>query len=119
MPPATNLQEAAGFAYDNMFVWWGLGGGQLKLRLTGFLNGVNPEFPEDTPNNRPVSNWFALLKALVETMPSPRPDLEGFNQAVQYIYRICWAADAMETAGLITSDQADQVLTSYALLEPP
>lgn len=113
MPLAANLIEAAGFAYENLFTWWGLGGGQLKVRLSSFLFQINPDFPEEIPNNHPVSNWFPLLKALTETMPSPRPDLDGFNQAVQYVYRICWATSAMQTAGLITNAQATEVLNSY------
>ena len=111
MPPPANLQEAANQAYDNMFVFWNLG--QLKARLAGFATLCSSSFKEGSPNDRTVGNWLIPIQALAASMPAGVTPLSQFNDAVQYVYRMCWQADAMQTAGLISATQANLVLLSY------
>lgn len=112
MTIAANLQQAAGLAYDNMFVKWQLGV-QLRLRCQGFLTHLDPFFPDNIPDNRPVGNWFVPFTALANSMPAGKASLEQFNACVQFMYRVCWATDAARTALLISSAQATEVLNEY------
>lgn len=111
MPPPANLQQAANQAYDNMYVQWNTG--QLKSRLTSFASQCSPFFKEGNPNDRTVGNWLIPIQALAANMSAGVTPLSLFNDAVQYIYRMCWQADAMQTAGLISATQANAVLVNY------
>jgi hypothetical protein len=111
MPAAVTLQAAANDAYDFMFVWWQAG--QLKARMTGFAAQMSPSFADDVPNDRTVGDWLIPIAALANTMGAAVQPLTQFNASVQYIYRICWQADAMRTANLISAAQATAVLNQF------
>ncbi len=117
MPPAANLQEAAGLAYDNLYTKWALGYLQYFPALLSFVQALasNPNlFPESAPNNHPIANWLAVISAYsVDLTPNTLPALVQLNEGAQLIYRICWCADALRTANLITAPQAAAVLTQY------
>jgi hypothetical protein len=111
MPPSLSLQAAANAAYDDMFVWWQ--STQLKARLTGFGVQAALIFSDDNPNDRTVGDWFVPIQALATIMGAAVQPLTQFNAAVQYVYRICWQGDAMQTAGLITPAQAAALLVQF------
>jgi hypothetical protein len=111
MPAAGNLQAAANDCYDSMFVFWAVG--QLKFRMTGFCALAAQSFSDALPNDRTVGNWLIPMQALAESMGAGVVPVTQFNAAAQYVYRICWQGDAMDTAGLITNAQATALLLAY------
>lgn len=118
MAIAADLPEAAGLAYDNLYVK-ALLGPQLQAALITFLNQATPSFPESAPNNHPISNWLTVINAFYSDnqpftgITSPGGSLDQLNTIAQLIYRICWCGDALEDAGLITGTQATALLTAY------
>lgn len=114
MAPAADLQAAANDAYDDIFIYWQAN--SLKSRLTNFALAINSsgDFPDDDPNSRTIGDWLIPIQALADTIVG-KGTLDQFNTAVQYVYRICWAADVMSqtTPPVITPAAAAVVLTQF------
>ena len=113
MTIAANLREAAGLAYENLYIPWQTN--LLKAKLNNFNFQLNGTFLDAVPTDRPVGNWFIPSTALARAMPSANVSLSDLNAAAQLIYRICWATDAARNTSppLITLAQYNAVLTAY------
>jgi hypothetical protein len=111
MAAAATLLEAAGIAYDNLYVKWQLN--QLKIRLTNFCSGVSPSFPDSDVNGRPIGNWLIPIRALAQDIPAVGVQLDDLTTAAQQIYRICYLGSQLEASGQITPAQAAALLLQY------
>jgi hypothetical protein len=111
MAPAANLLEAAGIAYDNLYVRWQLN--QLKIRLNNFVAGVTATFPDGDANSRPIGNWLIPIRALGEVIPSVGVELDDLTAAAQMIYRICYLGSQLEASGQISAAQGNALLLQY------
>lgn len=111
MTAALTLAAAAGQAFDNLQVRFAAG--QLKTQLTIFWEVNLNLFPPSAPGGRPVMNWFTILAALADKMPSGIPPLLQLNSSAQVIYRLCWMASYLQGTGAITNTQALDLLGSY------
>lgn len=111
MAPAASLAAAAGQAADNLQLRYLAN--QLKTQLGLFWANNIDLFPESQPNNHPMANWFILIAALVQTMPSNQPPLQQLTAAQNLVYRLCWMGSFAQGAGLISNTQANTLLASY------
>jgi hypothetical protein len=114
MATAVTLAQAAGQSYDNLHIRWVANA--LKNALLTFCDTTLPQFPDTASQSRPVSNWIAVIWALGTKMPATSVPMDQLNLAAQYVYRLCWMADTLLTAGLITNDQATFLLQSYNII---
>lgn len=113
MPAAANLQVAAVDAFDNLHTLWLAD--TLKAKLTAFNISTLAIFPQEDPNNHPCSNWAVLLYGLSDQMPLANVPYDGLITAADWVYRLCWVADRLDTDGLITAAQATALLAAYNL----
>ncbi len=111
MSTALTLPGAAGQAFDNLNVRWLAN--QLKSALTLFWKNNLPSFPEQQVDAHPVSNWLTIIAALADQMPATNVPLEQLTAAAEFVYRLCWMADALQTSGGITALQATNLRLSY------
>lgn len=122
----TNLISAAQDAFVNCAAK--TGNGQLKSALSDFVAAVNQSpqltggtFPDQAPNNRPISNWFIPIVDLSSGMSATAQySLLEVDQAANLVYRICWAAFAAagppsntQGPGLIDTAQYAAMLAAY------
>ncbi len=114
MTAAATLQEAAGSAFDNLSVWFGISNGQAQTRLNAFWSSFNGLFPVSNIPSRPIQDWIAVLAAQTTQIPAtPAHDLVALDAAAQVVYRLCWNVSDLATRGFITAGQAAQVLVAY------
>lgn len=124
MTAAANLDQAAALAADNYYALWTAD--TLKTAVTTFAADapMNALFLNAATNDQPIINWIAVVAAqatqilpFVQVTVSGKPygigTLATMSQAVDYMYRLCKLAYAMQQAGLITSGQAAAILTAY------
>lgn len=110
MATATTLSQAAGQCADNMDVWWQIN--QLKVRLQAFGGQLFAVFPDDNADARPVADWLTVLICTIEPM-SNSMTIGQFADTSQIMYRLLWMASYLQTSNLITTAQANSVLTAY------
>lgn len=110
MPFATTLAQAAGQAEDNMTVWFAFN--QLKVRLQAFAGQLFNLFPDDNQNSRPVANWLTVLIGVVQPMSNSMTEVQLADTS-QIMYRLLWMASDLQSSSLITTAQANAVLTAY------
>jgi hypothetical protein len=111
MATATTLSQAAGQAFDNLHIRWLANG--LQSVLAAFSATTLPSFPESQPNANPVSNWLTLIAALAQLIPATNAPIQDLTQAAEYVYRLCWVANFLQSTGDITNTQATFLLASY------
>jgi hypothetical protein len=112
MATADNLAQAAYLSYDQMAILWTAN--TLRDNYETFLGQVSPLFKDGVPNDRPVGNWFVPMYGLLTQVEEATPETQDFfNAAVQYMYRLCYAAYEMNAQGLITNTQAQDLLTAW------
>jgi hypothetical protein len=111
MAPAANLLQAAGIAYDNLYVKWQLN--QLKARLNLFVSGVTATFPDGDERTRPIGNWLIPIRALGEVIPTVGVELDDLTAAAQMIYRICYLGSQLQANGQISAAQGNVILAQY------
>jgi hypothetical protein len=111
MAAATDLPNAAVTAADNLHTLWLAG--TLKAKLIVFWVALLPLFPQSEQNNHPVSNWLTLIAALADQMPNSNVTYSDLDTAINYVYRLCWLANQLDTQALITTAQATAILTEY------
>lgn len=117
MTIAIALVEAAGLAYDNLYVKYTTAS-TLETGIITFITQANPSFPESAPNNHPISNWLTVINAFLVTNEgrlglANGGSLDQLNTIVQLVYRICWCGEELQDDGLITSTQATALLNAY------
>lgn len=122
MTAAADLLEAAGLAPSNLQPLWAAD--TLRPAVIAFWEQASPTFPDQIPNNRPIGNWIAVIAAFAPTIldydqapPLTAPlglgTLATYQQAVDYVYRLCKLAHALRAQGLITAPQATALLAAY------
>ena len=111
MATALSLAQAAGQAFDNLYVQWL--SNNLKSVLTGFWQTTIDTFPQSAPDSNPVSNWLVLIAALADPMAASFVPLAQLTQAAEYVYRVCWMASFLQSSGGITNAQATFLLAQY------
>jgi hypothetical protein len=111
MAPAATLLQAAGIAYDNLYVKWQLN--QLKIRLINFVAGVSPTFPDGDATTRPIGNWLIPIRALGEVIPAVSVELDDLTEAAGMIYRICYLGSQLQANGQISAAQGAALLAQY------
>lgn len=111
MATATTLPEAAFQAYSNLYTLYLAN--TLKTQVAAFCAAILPTFPDETPDGRPVANWATLLYVTSSQMPSSSVPYTSLNDAATQLYKLCFMAQALKDAGLITASQASAVLTQY------
>lgn len=118
MATATDLQEAAGQSFHNLFVLWAPGGNNLRTAVAAFAAALLPVFPNSDAVGRPIAAWLILIASLAQQMPSvtapTQIQYELLVTAADYVYRICWLG-AKPTPGSpnITSAQQTALLVAY------
>jgi len=110
---AATLVEAANLSYKQLDLKWTAN--TLDTATLAFATAANPTFPDSDQNSRPVGNWLILIDALVSTMPTGVVSLMDFNQAVEFVSRMCYAAFTInaQTPPLITNGQAIALLAAW------
>src|SRR5689334_4857126 len=111
MATATTLAQAAGQAFDNLFVRWSTG--VLKQRIDAFIGAASGSFPDADEGGRPVSNWFTILIATSEFLQSGQGPVTDLNTCAETVYRMCWVANYLRSQNLITVAQANSLLGAY------
>lgn len=118
MTVAADLLEAAEFAQGNLQTLWVAD--TLQARMIAFWQAITDDFPEETPNNRPVGNWIAVIAAfspsILDFETSTRlgvDTLATYQTAAIYIYRLCKFAYYYHADALITNAQRDAILAAY------
>jgi hypothetical protein len=114
MAIATSLAQAAGQAFDNLHIHWLAN--QLQQTLNSFWKATLASFPESEPDSHPVSNWLTLIAGLASTMPITHVPLDQLTQAANFVFRLCWMANELETNGGISNTQATFLLSSYNVI---
>ncbi len=110
---ATDLIDAAGRSYDNLFVKWQLN--LLGNSMATFNLQVSNTFNDNVANDRPVGNFCILMRALISEWPAGafQPDLNKLDECANLVYRVCWATNQMFVQSLITLAQYNAVLAAY------
>ena len=93
----------------------------LKTALGTFNTAAASIFPDEIPNNRPVGNWLIPLSQIQLTMtpngvvgPDPaNANYTAVRNAVDAVYRMCWAAQAAIDAALCTGAQGVALLAAW------
>jgi hypothetical protein len=114
MATALTLAQAAGQAFDNLHVRWLAN--QLKQTLTLFWETTLSEFPESEPSSHPVSNWLTLISGLADPMPVTNVPIDQLSVAANFVYRLCWMANFLQSTGGISNTQATFLLQSYNVI---
>jgi hypothetical protein len=114
MATALTLAQAAGQAYDNLHVRWLAN--QLKQTLTVFWETTLPIFLESEPDSHPVSNWLTLIAGLAAPMPTTHVPLVQLSRAADFVFRLCWMANFLQSTGGISNAQATFLLQSYNVI---
>lgn len=109
MPPAATLPDAAGAAYDNLYVKFV--GGTLKADTAAFALALNVPglFEEQTESDHPMINWISVIAALAESMVAISVSYAQLNADVMYVYRACWMANT----SMYSTAQKTAVLAAY------
>lgn len=122
MTVAADLLDAANLAPQNLRALWEAPGQTLKDRMVAFWTALNPLFSEQTPNDRPVGNWIAVIASSSEAIllyadtmnpgftPYSGGTIATFTSAVDCIYRIC---KFCYYYSLISGAQKAAVLAAY------
>jgi len=113
---AASLPFAASLSYDRASVHWAAN--TLPAALTAFATAASAFFEDAVPNDRPIGNWLVLIRGLATQMGAAPYNtnpgsLVTFNQAVEYLFRICWAANYARADGLISAAQVTGLLTAW------
>lgn len=112
--PAATLKQAAGQCTTHMTTRWIAG--TLKANLLAFVNGFTAQFSEQMKFDHPILNWSAVILALDSELVAGGPaviDYTQFNNACQYVYRLCWLAQILLDQGKITGPQGAAILAAY------
>lgn len=121
MASATDLRQAAGQVFDNLFALWTLGDNRLKNALAGFAADSLVIFPDAEPVGRPLGNWGIFMSSFADLMPSfgitippSKIPYEQLVTATDYVYRICWlGARPTSESPQITLVQQAALLAAY------
>jgi hypothetical protein len=118
MASATDLPQAAGQSFHNLFTLWLPGGDALQSAVAAFADTLLPTFPDGETVGRPIADWLVLIASIAQQMPSvTAPDQVPYGQlaaAADYVYRICWlAAKPTPQAPAISNAQQAAILTAY------
>ncbi len=109
--PASSLVDAANKSYTDLYALWVAT--TLKAKLTSFYAAAQVIFPDQTAAAvAPCNNWLSLIASLYTTMAATVA-YQDMNTSANYVYRLCWVANALETQGLVTSAQATALLAAY------
>lgn len=117
MAIAGSLLEAAELTTANLSALWI--DDTLRDKVIAFWQQANPTFSDQTPNDRPVGAWLAIIAVFAPTILDFETDeandlnvdtIETFRQAIDYVYRICKFANAYQ---LISSAQKTALLAAY------
>jgi hypothetical protein len=119
MTVAADLMDAANLAEDNLFPLWKAD--TLQAKVTAFWQAINPVFPDEDAPSRPIGAWVAIIAAFAPTiLPFNNIGIDvgsntivTFQQAVQYIYRICKLGFALNAQAFITPSQSTALLAAY------
>lgn len=112
MATEPDLETAGYMAWQNLQPFWITG--TLKAKLTAFASSLYDVFPEQAPNNHPVTNWLVQISALAATMNgNASADTGALRDSVQFVYRLCFMTAQLQIQTLITAPQADAVLDAY------
>lgn len=116
MAMAADLKEAAYLSYPQASLLWTAGLAQLRTALNNFIVGASPLFEDAVANDRPVGNWLIPMKSIAAVMPGVAVPIGQLNNAVEVLYRMCYAAYINFQRNLITSDQAVALLALWNTL---
>jgi hypothetical protein len=112
MAPAATLLEAANLAPQNLRVLWEAD--TLEAGMVTFWQTVSPSFDEQTPNDRPVGAWLAIIASFSPTIlpfaDNSMGTITTFELAVDYIYRLCKFGFYYD---LISVQQKADILAAY------
>lgn len=111
MAVAADLLEAANIAQSNLFALWQAD--TLEAAVVAFVEALNSGFSEETPNNRPVGNWLAIIGAFAPTIEAFAEEVgseDTLQEAIDYIYRFCKFSYYYD---LISPAQKTAILTAY------
>ena len=118
MTIAAGLTEAANLTPENLLPLWQAD--TLQAAMIAFGTAANPIFEEQSPDDRPLGAWIAVIAAFAPTILDFEQDLRTgvgtittFEKSVDYIYRICKFGASQKNAGLITTAQANALLAAY------
>jgi len=118
MAGASDLPEAAGLSFANLFTLWKLGGSDMKDAIAAFADDLLPVFPDSDVVSRPLASWLILIASLAVQIPVVGPGealpYASLNAAADYVYRICWlGAKPTPQCPDITNAQQAAILLAY------
>lgn len=67
-PVALTLPSAADQTQTALATWWSTPGIFFQVRCDGFGQALLAQFPEESVNSHPCSNWGILIRALAATL---------------------------------------------------
>src|SRR4051812_20371675 len=112
MTVAADLLEAANLAPQNIRALWVADTLQTQLDL--FWQALQPEFEEQTPNDRPVGDWIAIIASFTPSILPYADNTAGaitqVSLAYDYVYRLCKFAYYYT---LISGAQQTAILDAY------
>lgn len=116
MTMAANLREAAWLTYDQMGLLFP-DATAIHSALSDFVTAVDVVVPDSQVNNRPVGNWLIPMSTLVLYISGSAPNtaipLNLFDQAVDMVSKLCWAATEAIARGLMTAGQGVTILAAW------
>lgn len=119
MAVAADLIEAASLTLENLYALWVVD--DLSARVTDFAAALFVHFPDDDQNNQPIGNWLAVIAAFAPTINDfsnggasvGLSSISTYQQAVDYVYRLCKFAAAYRDLNLISAAQVTALLAAY------
>lgn len=122
MAAAPDLFEAAEQAPADLQLLWQAD--TLQDDVIAFWREALVAVPASIPNNKPLANWLAIIAAFAPSIldyeatnvtgtQNMLGTLTTYQTSVDYVYRFCKLAYALQGQGLITNTQATALLAAY------
>lgn len=115
MTVAADLLDAANKAPQNIRALWQAN--TLQTKLVAFWQAISPSFSEQTPSDRPIGDWIAIIASLAPSVLPYASTTTGTiteaSLAYDYVYRLCKFAYYYHLQGLITNAQRTAILAAY------
>lgn len=115
MSVAVDLLDAANKAPQNLRAKWVAN--TLQTAVTNFAADLATTFVEQTPNDRPIGDWLAIIAAFAPSIlpfaSTTAGTITQVSLAYDYVYRLCKFAYYYHAQGLITNTQRTAILTAY------
>ena len=113
MAVAASLVEAANLAWSNLEAK--SIAGTLRTNMLAFAAAAPASFSPNTPGDRPIVNWLAVIRSFAGVMSGVAVIWtgDGLRRAADLIYRICSIGAQLLGQNTITAGQGAALLAAY------